>query len=62
MLTSSFQVTDLLRHLREHDVDVVTFGQYMQPTKRHLLVKEWVTPEKWVSTFTEYEIWGFLPF
>lgn len=27
-------------------MDVVTFGQYMQPTKRHLLVKEYVTPGK----------------
>ena len=36
-----------LRELRElADVDVVTFGQYLQPTPLHLSVKEWVTPEK----------------
>ncbi|CAJ0941847.1 unnamed protein product, partial [Mesorhabditis belari] len=40
------EIRTSLEHLREHEVDVVTFGQYMQPTKRHLLVKEWVTPEK----------------
>ena len=28
------------------DVDVVTFGQYMRPTKRHMKVAEYVTPEK----------------
>lgn len=36
--------------LRKVDVDVVTFGQYMQPTKRHMKVHEYVTPvvfEKW---------------
>ncbi|KHJ92281.1 lipoyl synthase [Oesophagostomum dentatum] len=40
------EVMKCLEDLREHKVDVVTFGQYMQPTKRHLLVKEWVTPQK----------------
>lgn len=36
--------------LRKADVDVVTFGQYMRPTKRHLKVEKYVTPdefEKW---------------
>ena len=27
-------------------VDIVTFGQYLQPTPKHLAVKEMVTPEK----------------
>lgn len=30
--------------LRRVDVDVVTFGQYMRPTKRHMKVYEYVTP------------------
>lgn len=30
--------------LRKIHVDVVTFGQYMQPTKRHMKVHEYVTP------------------
>ncbi|KKY20995.1 putative lipoic acid synthetase precursor [Phaeomoniella chlamydospora] len=33
-----------LRDLREANVDVVTFGQYMRPTKRHMAVHEYVTP------------------
>lgn len=45
------EIKDCLQHLRDNNVDVVTFGQYMQPTKRHLLVKEWVTPEK-------FDEWG----
>mmetsp|Transcript_26657 Transcript_26657/g.61321 ORF Transcript_26657/g.61321 Transcript_26657/m.61321 type:complete len:410 (-) Transcript_26657:384-1613(-) len=35
-----------MEDLRENGVDVLTFGQYLQPTKRHLAVKEYVTPEK----------------
>ena len=27
-------------------VDIVTFGQYLQPTPKHLAVKEMVTPQK----------------
>jgi len=34
-----------LKDLREVNVDVVTFGQYMRPTKRHMKVEEYVTPE-----------------
>jgi len=40
------EILQTMKDLRANDVDVVTFGQYMQPTKRHLKVKEYVTPEK----------------
>ncbi|KAG1670633.1 Lipoyl synthase, mitochondrial [Nymphon striatum] len=40
------QVLETMEKLREADVDCLTFGQYMQPTKRHLKVVEYVTPEK----------------
>ncbi len=33
-----------LKELRNVDVDVVTFGQYMRPTKRHMPVHTYVTP------------------
>ena len=42
---SDSQILHALRELRKVDVDVVTFGQYMQPTKRHMPVHEYVTPE-----------------
>ena len=38
------QLWDTLRELRKVDVDVVTFGQYMRPTKRHMPVHTYVTP------------------
>ncbi|MCJ1410552.1 hypothetical protein MMC19_004638 [Ptychographa xylographoides] len=44
------QLWEALRELRKVDVDVVTFGQYMRPTKRHMKVHEYVTP----ATF---ELW-----
>ncbi|KAG7810907.1 hypothetical protein KL921_002535 [Ogataea angusta] len=40
------QLLQTLKDLRENNVDVVTFGQYMRPTKRHMKVVEYVTPEK----------------
>ena len=44
------QLWDTLKQLRSVGVDVVTFGQYMRPTKRHMKVEEYVTP----ATF---ELW-----
>jgi lipoic acid synthetase len=41
------EVRELLRDVREHgDCDVATIGQYLQPTRRNLPVKEYVTPEQ----------------
>jgi len=40
------EVEQAMRDLRSSGVDCLTLGQYMQPTKRHLLVKEYVHPEK----------------
>ncbi|XP_041359065.1 lipoyl synthase, mitochondrial-like [Gigantopelta aegis] len=40
------QVMDVLKDLRRIDVNCLTVGQYMQPTKRHLTVKEYVHPDK----------------
>ncbi len=40
------QVISVLRDLREHDVDMLTLGQYLQPSKHHLTVEEYITPEQ----------------
>ncbi|KAA8594846.1 hypothetical protein FQN60_011981, partial [Etheostoma spectabile] len=40
------QILNTLTELREAGVDCLTLGQYMQPTKRHLKVEEYVTPER----------------
>jgi lipoic acid synthetase len=48
------EVLRLLADLRERDVDVATIGQYLQPTRRNLTVKEFVTP----AQFDEYRDYG----
>mmetsp|Transcript_14671 Transcript_14671/g.31890 ORF Transcript_14671/g.31890 Transcript_14671/m.31890 type:complete len:416 (-) Transcript_14671:77-1324(-) len=40
------EIRTIMQDLRSNNVDVVTFGQYLQPSRRHLPVKEYVTPEK----------------
>ncbi|KAI0464362.1 hypothetical protein LJB42_001975 [Komagataella kurtzmanii] len=40
------QILQTLHDLRNISCDVVTFGQYMRPTKRHMKVVEYVTPSK----------------
>lgn len=48
------EVKQSLLDLREAGVDVVTLGQYLQPSKKHLPVQRFVTPEE----FKEYEVLG----
>lgn len=48
-----------LQDLRSIDVDVVTFGQYLQPTKKHLPVKHYVTPEEFEAWQVKAEAMGF---
>lgn len=38
------QIADVLRDLRAHDVNMLTLGQYLQPSKFHLPVERYVTP------------------
>ena len=48
------EVEALLRDLRQAAVDVATIGQYLQPTRRHLPVAEYVTAEQ----FQAYRAYG----
>ncbi|KDP40462.1 hypothetical protein JCGZ_24461 [Jatropha curcas] len=40
------ELKEAMADLRAIDVDILTLGQYLQPTPLHLTVKEYVTPEK----------------
>jgi lipoic acid synthetase len=40
------EIQETLEDLRAHGVDIVTFGQYLQPSKRHLAVERFYTPEE----------------
>ena len=46
------QVIDVLKNLREHQVDMLTLGQYLQPSRHHLAVEEYITPNQ----FDEYKM------
>jgi lipoic acid synthetase len=45
------EVLETMEDLRSVNVDVITLGQYLQPTPKHLPVAEFITPER----FAEYE-------
>jgi lipoic acid synthetase len=45
------EVLQVMRDLRAHDVEMLTIGQYLQPSDGHLPVLRYVTPE----TFAEFE-------
>lgn len=49
------EVIQTLRDLRDNGVDVVTIGQYLQPTKKHLPVDRFVHPDE----FAEYREIGY---
>ena len=57
---SDDEVRRTMEELREVGVDCVTLGQYMQPTKRHLKVQEYVTPEKFAHWESLGKEMGFL--
>jgi lipoic acid synthetase len=40
------EIQETLEDLRKIDVDIVTFGQYLQPSPRHLNVEKFYTPEE----------------
>ena len=45
------ELIQVLHDLADAKVDIVTIGQYLQPSKKHLPVKEYITPEQ----FAKYE-------
>jgi len=54
------EIKQAMKDCRDAGVDIFTLGQYLQPTPKHLTVKEFVTPEKFEywREFGEKEI-GF---
>ncbi len=49
------EVLDVMRDLRAIDVDILTLGQYLQPSKRHLPVERYYTPQE----FAEFRRIGY---
>jgi lipoic acid synthetase len=57
---SEREVEQAMDDLREHGVDVVTFGQYLRPTMLHLPVREHVTPARFAALEARALTKGFL--
>ncbi|MET0585645.1 MAG: hypothetical protein ABW099_12250 [Candidatus Binatia bacterium] len=47
---TSEEVMATLRDLREQEVDIVTIGQYLQPSNRQLKVERYVTPVEFLDS------------
>jgi lipoic acid synthetase len=53
------EVVDTMRDLRGHDVDVVTIGQYLQPSPKHAEIDRWVHPDEFRWLREQGEALGF---
>ena len=45
------EIRDVMRDMRAHDIDMITIGQYLQPSKNHLPVLRYVHPD----AFAQFE-------
>jgi lipoic acid synthetase len=53
------EVVETLRDLRAHGVDVVTIGQYLQPSPKHTPIDRWVHPDEFGWLREQGEALGF---
>jgi lipoyl synthase len=53
------EVVDTMRDLRAHGVDVVTIGQYLQPSAKHVTIDRWVHPDEFRWFREQGEALGF---
>ncbi|MEJ2591017.1 MAG: lipoyl synthase [Candidatus Thiodiazotropha sp.] len=56
---SDEEILEVLRDLREHGCEMLTLGQYLQPSREHLPVKRFVTPEAFEALRITAEEMGF---
>ncbi len=53
------EVVETMRDLRTHGVDVVTIGQYLQPSAKHAPIDRWVHPDEFRWFREQGEAMGF---
>jgi lipoic acid synthetase len=53
------EVLEVMKDLRAHDCDMLTLGQYLQPSKHHHPVKRYVTPEEFDQLAEQAKAMGF---
>ncbi len=54
------EVIQTIKDLRSVGVDILTMGQYLQPTLKHLPVAEYVTPQKFNAYKENAKLMGFI--
>ena len=54
------EVIEVMKDLHQHDCDMLTLGQYLQPSKHHLPVKRYVTPGEFDQLKQLAEAMGFV--
>ena len=54
------EILEVMKDLRAHDVDMLTVGQYLQPSGHHLPVLRYVTPDEFDMFAREAEKMGFM--
>src|SRR5687767_15389599 len=54
------EILEVMRDLRAHDVDMLTIGQYLQPSKHHLAVTRFVHPDEFRMFEDEAGKMGFV--
>jgi lipoic acid synthetase len=54
------EIVDVMRDLRAHNVDMLTIGQYLQPSKHHLPVTRFVHPDEFAMFEREAAQLGFV--
>ncbi len=53
------EVVETMRDLRAHGVDVLTIGQYLQPSAKHAVIDRWVHPDEFRWFREQGEVLGF---
>ncbi|WP_414585541.1 lipoyl synthase [Scytonema sp. PCC 10023] len=54
------EVRQVMRDLRVVDCDILTIGQYLQPSQKHLKINDFITPEQFAAWRSFGEELGFL--
>lgn len=54
------EIRQVMEDLRRVDCDILTIGQYLQPSQKHLQVSDFITPEQFAAWQTFGEELGFL--
>ncbi len=53
------EVREVMQDLRAHDVDMVTLGQYLQPSRDHLALERYLHPDEFAELARDAKLLGF---